>query len=579
MRRSNKKMIILIILVIIALIVGITYAVKKLSVVKSVNVIEIKESDIVYYKLRKDNKLGIINKDGEIVIQPQYTDIIIPNPTVDLFLCSNSNDLENAEWKAFNSKNEQVLTDYKEIEAIPINKLSSIVPYEKTVLKYKDGNFYGLIDYSGKKVLPAEYEEIKNIDYKEGYLKVKKNGLYGITTIDGKKVLNTDYNDVMADGYYDTKNKYAKAGFILQIKADDGYKYGYADVTGKEIIDCRYSDLSRINEIEDENNVYMMSKLNGKTGLINNDKQIIENEFDSIVYDRNNSILVVEKGTLYGIKSLDGKEILPVQFDSINIGGEYINAVKSGNREVYNTDGNKIETEYSSYEKVSKNNSIVIDSENNYMIVDSTNRPILNEKYVYIESIKNDLYIATKDNYTGIINSNGNVVVPFKYSTIQKIDNTEVLEGLIVDNNQIDIINASGKIIDGFENAKIEKNDKYIRLLGKNGVKYFDINGNLKEFKDIESDNKIFASCNNGKWGFVDSKGNVVVDYIYDMVTEQNGKVAGVKKDGLWGVIDPTGKMILNPTYKIEWDNVKFLSTYYEINNVGETVYSGDNLQ
>ena len=579
MRRSNKKKIILIILIIIALITGIVYLVKKLSRVESVNVVEIKESDIKYYKLRKDNKLGIINKDGEIVIQPQYTDIIIPNPTADLFLCGNSNDMGNTEWKAYNSKNEQILTDYKELEAIPINQLSSIIPYEKTVLKYKDGNYYGLVDFSGKKILQAEYEEIKNIDYKEGYLKVKKNGSYGVTTIDGKKVINTEYNDIMSDGYYDAKNKYTKAGFLLQIKADDGYKYGYADVTGKEVIDCRYGELSRINEIEDENNVYMMSKLNGKSGLIKNNKQVIENEFENIVYDRTNNILVVEKGTLYGVENLDGKEIIPIQFDSINIGGEYINAIKGENREVFDASGNKIETEYSSYEKVSKNNSIVIDSDNNYMIVDSANKPILNESYVFIESIKNDLYIATKDNYTGIINANGNVVVPFKYSSIQKLDNTEVLEGLIIDNNQIDIISASGKIIEGFENAKIEKNDKYIKLLGKNGVKYFDLNGNVKEYKDFESDNKIYASCNNGKWGFVDSKGNVVVDYLYDMVTEQNGNVAGVKKDGLWGVIDTTGKMILNPTYKIEWDNAKFLSTYYEINNVGETIYSGDNLQ
>ena len=81
-------------------------------------------------------------------------------------------------WKAVDSNNTQKLSQFEDVEAIEINPLTSIVPYEKDILKYKEGNLYGLINLEGKKILPAEYEDIKNIDYKEGYLKVKKDGLY-----------------------------------------------------------------------------------------------------------------------------------------------------------------------------------------------------------------------------------------------------------------------------------------------------------------------------------------------------------------------------------------------------------------
>ena len=70
-------------------------------------------------------------------------------------------------------------------------------------------------------------------------------------------------------------------------------------------------------------------------------------------------------------------------------------------------------------------------------------------------------------------------------------------------------------------------------------------------------DNTLFLSKKDGKYGFVDKKGNVVVDYIYDDATEQNeyGFVA-VKKDGKWGAIDKDGKVVVEPIYNLE-NNLK----------------------
>ena len=51
----------------------------------------------------------------------------------------------------------------------------------------------------------------------------------------------------------------------------------------------------------------------------------------------------------------------------------------------------------------------------------------------------------------------------------------------------------------------------------------------------------------------MDSKGNVVIDYIYDYAKEQNqyGYLA-VKKDGVWGSIDKEGKTVIEPTYNLD---------------------------
>ena len=86
-----------------------------------------------------------------------------------------------------------------------------------------------------------------------------------------------------------------------------------------------------------------------------------------------------------------------------------------------------------------------------------------------------------------------------------------------------------------------------------------------KENTEILATNTIFLSKKDGKYGYVDKKGNVVVEHIYDDATEQNeyGFVA-VKKNGLWGSIDKQGKIIIEPKYNLE-NNLKidFISKWH----------------
>ena len=63
----------------------------------------------------------------------------------------------------------------------------------------------------------------------------------------------------------------------------------------------------------------------------------------------------------------------------------------------------------------------------------------------------------------------------------------------------------------------------------------------------------MFLSKKNGKYGYINEAGEVVVDYIYDDATEQNkfGYVA-VQKNGKWGSIDSEGEVVIKPTYELD---------------------------
>lgn len=106
-----------------------------------------------YYPIYTNEKWGVINQKGEIVIEPQYSEMItIPNSKIDLFICVYDVDYTNNAYKTkiINSKNEEKFTEYDLIESLENVDKNNIMWYEEGVLKVKSGDLYGLIDYSRK---------------------------------------------------------------------------------------------------------------------------------------------------------------------------------------------------------------------------------------------------------------------------------------------------------------------------------------------------------------------------------------------------------------------------------------------
>ena len=566
-KKRNIIIFVIILILIIAGIVGVSIYLNNLKYKYELSTIQ--DNEIQYYKLEQDGKYGVIDKNGTVVLQPTYSSIDIPNPTKAVFIKSD----DGKNFSAVDSNGSPLFTDYESVEAIAINSITSNIPYEKTVLKYKLGGLYGIMDFDGNKITENIYNSITNIDYKEGNLRVEQNGNYGVINIKGTTILEPEYDAIMADGYYDEENKYEKAGFIVRIVTDDGYRFGYADRTGKIILDTLYNEINRLTEIDDD--VYLVTSSNGRYGLYKNNKEVLSNEYTEISFDKNNNLLIVQKDQAQGVVDLQGNNIVPIDYDSIIIGGKYIDAQKGEETVVFDADGNNLDTDILSYNKVS-DLTIVIDKNNNYNIVDSSGNKKLRENYTYIEYFNNNYFIVTKDNKTGIIDGNGNIKVNLEYDAIQAIDDTNALQAIKTDNNRIDIIDSNMKIYEGIIDANVLKKDNYIKVFSETDMKYFDFSGNEITYKSLFPNNSLYASQNNGKWGLVNENGQIVVPYEYDMVTEQNSGVAGVKKDGVWQVVDEKGQIINDNQYTLSWLDVTFLGSYYKVNDsTNGTVYSG----
>lgn len=462
-----------------AVIIAIAVVIMFIFIIKNV-LKERKEitKDYEYFALYAQNKWGVINQDGEEVIQPSYQEmIVIPDKTKDVFICTYNVNEETGTYqtKAINSKNEEILTGYDQIEALDNMDENSNVWYEENVLRVEKDGKYGLIDLLGKELLPVEYDEITVLEGIENSIIIKKDNKIGLVNDTGSIIIECNYKEIKNLG-----STY-KDGYIT---VDDNGKYGVISATKRQILDNKYEEIKQIALKE-----YYVVKEDGKTKLINSKgESIIEDGFDDIKSATTNGVIFT-KNNLYGEMSTTGEITLETQYQDL----------KEAN------DG---------------------------------------------------IYIAKQNDKYGIIDNMGNIQISYEYQGITYNEKAKLFfaedaeyNTSIIDNQYN--VKATGILSD------VNTDEEYIRMRVNDEYKYYNLNG--EEISNIQAlkNNTIFLSKKDGKYGYVDKKGNSVTEFIYDDATEQNKYgYAAVKKDGLWGSIDKDGKEIIEPKYNLE-NNLK----------------------
>lgn len=331
----KKKYVFGIIIVLIIVVIAAIFIFNKIQNTKrDYEVEKISDNEFEYFVLKQNEKYGVINKSGDTVITAEYNNIVIPNPKKGVFIA-----YTGEEVKVLNQNGEQILSEYGKIEPIALKNIASNLMYEKNVLIYNQEDKYGLISIDGEKLTNATYQSIEGLPYKEGELLVKKDDKYGVINIKGNELVKTEYDQINIDNYI-TDNGYKDAGYVVANKTDDGFRYGYIDKNGKMILKTEYNDLVRISDIKNNEDIYIIAAKNGQYGLFKNKEQIIKNEYQSIAYSENDNTLTIEKSKKFGVATMDGDIIIPVEYSQIDNTGMYIYAQKDdGTKDVFKKDG------------------------------------------------------------------------------------------------------------------------------------------------------------------------------------------------------------------------------------------------
>lgn len=561
----KKKCIIGIIIIVIAIITAfVVYNIIK----ENGRNYEIEKVDNYnYFVVMQNNLYGVIDKTGNTIISPKYQEVKIPNPEKAVFVCYEENNT-----KVLNEKNEEILTNYTNVEPIGLKNIASDLMYEKSVLRYAKDGKYGLIDFEGKEITKPIYDELEGLPYKEGELLVKQNEKYGVINIKGNNLVDIEYETITVDGYFTNENQYKNAGYIVSIKTEEGYRYGYIKNDGKKIAKPQYNELSRITGIKDDENIYLLGSKNGQYGISKNGEDIIQNAYQSIRYDEVNNVFVIEKSKKYGIANIEGKELVPLNYNQIDITGMYIYAQNDQGITVYDSQGTQVNmnANIAILNTSNENYKIKIDNENGskYSIIDKDGKELTKETYNYIEYLYDNYFIASKDTgKLGIIDEKGNIKVELKYSSLQEIQGTKLLQATISEEKKTEVYASTMEVVASMQNAVIENNEEYIKVYNGSETILLSKEGNVLENTQVYSNNKLFAQKKDDKWGFVDKSSNVIVDYKYEAVTEFNQYgFAAVKLNGKWGAINEQGQEVVEPKYDLANEiEPFFIGKYYRV--------------
>lgn len=420
-------------------------------------------------------------------------------------------------------------------------------------------NKWGVINQDGDEVIIPSYQEMIIIPNEEKDVFVctydidEQTGTYKTKAINSKnEEIFTAYEQVEAIDNIDKNNNLWYEKNILKVSKNG--KYGLIDLNGKELLPIEYDEITVLDGMENS----IIIKKDGKVGLVNDNGSILievnYKDIRALGETYKDGYITIDDAGKYGVVSATKKQILENKYDEIMpvyLKDYYL--IKEGEKkEVIDSNGNVILDSGFDDIKSATTNGVIFIKNNLYGEISTSAEITLDAKYQDLKEVKDGIYIAKQNDKYGIIDNVGNEQLAFEYAGItynEKADlffaeDSEYNTSII---NDIYDVKATGIL------SEVNNEDEYIRMRVNDNYKYYDFKGVETANTKVLKDNTIFLDKKDGKYGYVDKKGNPITEYIYDDATEQNkyGFVA-VKKDGVWGSLDKNGKEVIEPKYKLE---------------------------
>ncbi len=238
-------------------------------------------------------------------------------------------------------------------------------------------NKWGVINKFGYEITPLKYDHI--YDFNEGMAFFKLNGQRGLINKNGLEIPLSQYIDTsqrFSEGLAwvcDKNNMFGyidKDGFVVipmifnlahdfseglsSIKTKG--KFGFIDISGSQIIPPLYDDATNFQD------GLAPVKMNDKWGLIDKiGKLVVPFKYDSICKSRNKRVSrhlwIIKSQRGYGCVHDSGIEIIPPEYDFIQVFEGLIVATSEKEKVIFDITGNRIKP----YKKALKDNSYIND--------------------------------------------------------------------------------------------------------------------------------------------------------------------------------------------------------------------------
>jgi len=304
-----------------------------------------------YAVMQKEGRVGLLNKQGEEVVKPFYDDIKVLDST--LFAV-----MEDTQWKVINLSGELVLaTGYDRVQV-----------WQGSILGYMKDQKWGMANAQGSEICRPIYDEIELLQagyfqtriadqlglirsdgtvlkvpsadelrvYSDEFILFRKEKNWGGINRIGEEVVPAEYNSMVALSDHFIKLVKDKTQLIYSIPAgriisddgqfDDFYAFsenhilakknrllGLLDAEGTLELEVRY------NEIQTFNPSLYRVRLQGKWGMVAPGDQLVVPFAYDYIAPSDQLICVAKKENHFGIINTRGEELVPFDFDRIEL--------------------------------------------------------------------------------------------------------------------------------------------------------------------------------------------------------------------------------------------------------------------
>ncbi len=366
---------------------------------------------------------------------------------------------------------------------------------------------WGILGKDGQPVSKLAYDHLMNAKWIQGtdLVIVSSDRKYGCISTKGEELVPCIYDEI---------SDKAENG-LVEVKSEE--HFGYLLASGQEAIPCKYEEFK-----EKSVNGVFLAKRNGLYGFVNKTGQEITAFEIKAIYSFGNTTYSAAKNNLWAIYTLDGKAV--TDFVYTNISSYFDNGVAIATK---NVDGKKL------LGCLNKQGREVVP-----VIYDDCE--IVSDRQNRTSDVPNDklLFIVKKDGKFGLLNKEGNPILPLEYKEIEKMDSLFRIKN---ETNQYALYTDAGVAISQFIYERLDRfnSDGYaiaVRNAGDEGLKKGVIDTAGKEVIPTQYDDLSFARGkylvkNKMKWGLVDSENKVIIPIEYKGIESCNDGTYIVKND------------------------------------------------
>lgn len=338
--------------------------------------------------IKKDNKYGVINVKGVILVKPKYDFI-----KGDGYLQDGS--YKNSGYIIGNRLEGEMRYGYMDVNGKEIVKLEQENLYRVTEINSND--VYIVASQNGRYALYKNKENLTTYKYIAMFYNngtntftVQKNKSYGLINLSGEVLIPEEYEQMMVVGIY-----------VKAHKNDTDYTF---DLNGNVVENSQFASL----QLTTTGKFYISIDDNYRYGIADTDKNVvIENKYDYIDEVEETGLLIATVDDDVTIYSGNVTEIVSIQDAQVSIENGYIRV--STGKDLY------------------------------YLTV---NGKKVDNKTVYLD---NNIYASKLDDKWGFVDLRNNVIVPYEYDEVTEL-NEYGFAGVKKD-GKWGVINSNGEII------------------------------------------------------------------------------------------------------------------------------------